>query len=279
MRTLDARVVGEVKGWNDKKDKIENESDNHHLVATVELVVNQERGHVIPDKRHADIDQIIQPTDHDRVVVRQQSVDELRLEEFVAVEEHVIGKPSTTSRDETWTKVRNGQLERLGIVASDIRLALGNVELLRRSWHLVGSKVAQPKRAERGNRERHSIGPLGGDLRVGWVTRSVVEDEQKQDEQDLIDELTPALHEKCRSDFATTVQAIVASRDSARANSVLHTRSGCHGIFSAHTETIDEECPGIAYDPAVLSHTPSCGEHDKTQEHNDGVLYQTPSSA
>ncbi len=49
-----------------------------------------------------------------------------------------------------------------------------------------------------------------------------MEDEEKQDKDDLVEELTPALHKESHRDFAATVKAIFSSRDFSCASSVFH---------------------------------------------------------
>jgi hypothetical protein len=38
-----------------------------------------------------------------------------------------------------------------------------------------------------------------------------VEDQEQEDEEDLVEELTPSLHQKGGSDLATTVETVIAS--------------------------------------------------------------------
>ena len=106
----------------------------------------------------------------------------------------------------------------------------------------------------------------------------MMEAQEQDDEDDLIEELTPTLHQESADNFATTVKTIFSSRNLAGTNSILHTRSRGHGIFSTNTNAVEEERPGVADDPAVLSDTPSTHQHDQTSEHDRGVLNQTPAT-
>lgn len=107
----------------------------------------------------------------------------------------------------------------------------------------------------------------------------MMEDKQEDDEDDLIKELTPALHQERSRDFAASVQAILFGRYLPRANSVLHTRCGSHRVFAPNTDTVEEERPGVAYNPAIHCDTPRCGKHEQTEKHDCGILNQTPSTA
>jgi hypothetical protein len=60
----------------------------------------------------------------------------------------------------------------------------------------------------------------------------VVEAEQQDDEQDLVEELTPTLHQESAGNLAATVKTVLLGRDLAGANGVLHTGGGSHGVFT-----------------------------------------------
>ena len=106
----------------------------------------------------------------------------------------------------------------------------------------------------------------------------MVEDQEAQDQDGLVDQLTPALHQECRSNFATTMQTIFLGGDFARADRVFHTRCSRHWVLSTDADTVEEKGPDIADDPTVLSDTPCSSEHYETDEHNGGVLDKTPAS-
>lgn len=105
-----------------------------------------------------------------------------------------------------------------------------------------------------------------------------MEAEQQDDEQGLVKELTPSLHQEGASHLAAAVQPIFLGGDLARAHGVFHAGGGGHGIFAADADAVNKERPGIADDPAVLRDAPGGGDHDQTQQHDGGVLNQAPSS-
>lgn len=105
-----------------------------------------------------------------------------------------------------------------------------------------------------------------------------MEDEQKNNEDDLVPPLTPALHQESGGDLAATVESVVASRDLAGADSVLHTRGGSHRVFTSNTDAVEEQRPDVADDPAVQGGAPSRSKHEKTDEHDDCILDETPAA-
>lgn len=108
------------------------------------LIVNEERGQIVTTQRNTNVDQVVQPSSHDRLVSGRQNGNELALEELVAVEEDVIGEPGTGSSEKTGSKVGKSQLQRLDIVSSNVSLLLGQHELLRRRLHLEVTEVDEP---------------------------------------------------------------------------------------------------------------------------------------
>jgi hypothetical protein len=103
----------------------------------------------------------------------------------------------------------------------------------------------------------------------------VVENEQQDDENDLVEELSPTLHKKRTGDLSATVKAIVLGGDFSRSDSVLHTRGCGHGILTSNTDSIEEESPDVTDNPSVLGHTPCSGQHEQTHEHDYGILNET----
>lgn len=272
-------VVLVVEARHDEEDEAHHETDNLHLAATVQLVVDEERGEIVSDERDTDIAQVPQPVGDERGGVGIDDLDEIGLEELVAVEEDVVGKPATGSGQDARAEVLEGELQRLGVVSGDIALALGLLELVACTTHLVRTEVDEPQRADGRNGEGDTVGPLRGHLGVRWVAAAVVEDEQQENQDGLVEELTPTLHQEGRGDLAATVQAVVTGRDLAGTNRVFHTRSGSHGVFTTDTDTVEEERPDVADHPAVLRDTPGGGQHNQTQEHDQGVLDETPATA
>lgn len=106
-----------------------------------------------------------------------------------------------------------------------------------------------------------------------------MEDEEQDDKNDLVEELTPTLHQKGTGNFSSAVKTIVLCRNLSRPDSVLHTGSCSHGVFASNTDAIEEESPYVADDPAVLSNTPGSSKHQKTDEHDGGILNETKTTA
>ena len=106
----------------------------------------------------------------------------------------------------------------------------------------------------------------------------MVEHEQEEDEQHLVEELAPPLHQESTGDFSAPMKTVLFGRDLARTDGVLHTRRGCHGILATHANTVEEKRPNVADDPAILSDTPRAHQHDEADEHDRGILNETPTS-
>lgn len=286
-------IVGVVESWNHEADEVAKETNDLHPLATIILVVDQEGSQIVAHERDADVQKVPQPADHDRISSTRNSFDELSLEQFVAVEEDVIGVPGTRSCKNTSTEVGEGQAQRLGIVASNRSLFLGLLKRPRCGPHFVGTVVAEPEGSNGRNGKGNAVCPLCQGLAI-WGRTAAVENQQQQDEDDLVEELSPALHQEGRSHFAATVQTVFASGNLARANSVFHSRRGSHGVFTANTDSVEEQRPNVANNPSVWGmsvrvyatwvriHTkckpPRCREHEKSEEHDNGVLNKTPSS-
>jgi len=164
----------------------------------------------------------------------------LSLEELVAVEEDVVGEPGAGGGDETGTEVSEGHLQRLDIVASNGLLFLRDRQLLRGGLHLVETEVNEPERANSRDGEGDAVGPLHRVRGVRRSSLSGVEDQEQEDKKDLVEELTPTLHQESRSNLAATVKTVVASRDFARANGVLHTRGGSHGVLATNPDAVEK---------------------------------------
>lgn len=90
--------------------------------------------------------------------------------------------------------------------------------------------------------------------------------------------MTPALHEEGHGDTATTVETILLGGHLASSNGILKGRGSSNRILATDTQRVEKERPSIADDPALKSQAPTGSEHEKTNEHDDGVLNQTPSA-
>ena len=67
-----------------------------------------------------------------------------------------------------------------------------------------------------------------------------MEDEEQDDQDDLVEELSPTLHQESTGNFPATVKTIVLGRDFSGADSVLHTSSRSHGVLASNTDTVEE---------------------------------------
>ena len=99
-----------------------------------------------------------------------------------------------------------------------------------------------------------------------------MEDEEQEDQNDLVEELTPTLHQESACDFSTSVETIFLGRDFAGTDGVLHTRCSSHRVLTTNTDPVEEERPDVADHPSILSDTPCRGQHDKPDKHDCGIL-------
>ena len=235
-------------------------------------------GRVVSAKRDTDVDQVVQPSGHDRFAVVGDGGDEFGLEQLVAVEEDVVTVPAARGCDEARAEVGESKLEGLSIVAGHLGLLLRCSQLLAGGSHLESTEVNQPECTDRWDGKGDTVGPLCGHFRVWWVPASVVETQQGNNEDGLIEELTPPLHQESAGDFAASVKTIFLGGDFARANGVLHAGCCCHGVFTTDTNAVKEKGPCVADDPTVQGGTPSTDQHDETEKHDGCILDQTPST-
>lgn len=170
-------------------------------------------GQVISHQGNPNVDQIVQPSGHDGSALVGDDLDEFTLKQLVPVEEHVIGEPPSRGGDHPGSKVRKGQLQRIRVVPGHLALLLRGHQLLARRAHLEGSVVDQPQRADGRNGERNPIGPLRRQSGIRRVSGTVVKAEQQQNEEHLVEELPPSLHQESTGHFAAPVQAIFPGGD------------------------------------------------------------------
>ena len=83
-----------------------------------------------------------------------------------------------------------------------------------------------------------------------------MEDEERKNEDDLVEELTPPLHQESHCDVSSTVETVGLGRDATRSSSILHGCSSSHGIFSTDTDTVHEERPSVANNPSIETRSP-----------------------
>lgn len=274
-----ARVVIVLEGGDDEHEEAHEEANLLHVLAAVHLVVNEERSKVVSAHGDSDVDQVPGPGGEDGVVGARDDVDELRLEELVAVEEDIVAEPSAGSGKETATEVSETVSEGVQVVAGNVGSLLSLCELLGGVGHAVGTVVEKPESADGGEGEGETEGVLSSRGRVRGRALALVEDGEEDNEDDLVDELTPALHQEGGGDTAATVQTILTSRELAVGGGTLERRCSSDGILATDTETVEEERPGVADDPALKGETPAGSEHEKTDEHDGSILDETPASA
>lgn len=274
-----ATVVLVVEGRDDKHEEAHEESNLLHHLATIHLVVDEERSEVVSAKRDDDVDQAPRPSGQKRLGVVGNDLDELTLEQLVAVEENVVAEPSTSSSQETTTKVGETSAESVEIIAGDVGAGLGLGELTRGMRHLPGSEVNQPESTNGRESKGQTESPLSSGSAVRRATLTLVENDEEDNEHDLVDELTPTLHEESHGDSATTVKTIFLGGELSRGSSVFERRGSSDGVFTTNTQAVEEERPSVANDPTLEGHAPRGSEHEKTDEHDDGVLDETPATA
>ena len=153
MNAVDTGVVLVVEGRNDEQDEIHQETDLLHILPSVKLVVNKEGGQVVSTKRDSDIDQVPEPAGHDGCVCGFNNLDEIRLEELVAIEEDVVTEPGSSCGKKTTSEVLDAEVKRLHVVSGDLSLLLIDVELSACQWHLVPTVVDKPESTNSGDCE------------------------------------------------------------------------------------------------------------------------------
>jgi hypothetical protein len=105
--------------------------------------------------------------------------NELRLEQFVPIEEKVITKPCTRGRQKTASKMRKCKAKRFGIITSDIRSLLGDLQLMACQRHLVGAMVNKPRGTNSGYGEGNSEDILSYSRFVRAIAVSAIENEKQ----------------------------------------------------------------------------------------------------
>ncbi len=143
---LFAGVVLELERRDNEEDEVHEESNHLHLLATIQLVVDEKRflssqyvairgivkltRKIVSHKRNADIDQIVQPARHDGGAAIGDHCDEFALEQLVPVEENIIGEPSSSSRNQSRSKVGQCKFKRFGVISGDFALLFRYDQLL-----------------------------------------------------------------------------------------------------------------------------------------------------
>jgi hypothetical protein len=280
---------------DDEEDEIGEETNVLETLPSDELVVDDEGGHVVSDKRDSTVEQVPVPSDNDRVVTRADDLDKDRLEQLVSVETKVVGEPTKGGSKDSTAKVAEDKFERGDVVSGlvDSSVFLGSHQGSRRVLELVVTVVRQPEGRKSHDTELNSEDPLGRDLAVRRVAATVVEAQQEDDQDGLVEELTPSLHEEGQDDVSTSMKLVITAVDRLAASlSLVLERSGrSHGVsinsksgsvecsvvkrarrctkpqtqvdsLSTDTNTVNEQTPSIHDSPAAQGGSPHGGQHD-----------------
>ena len=106
----------------------------------------------------------------------------------------------------------------------------------------------------------------------------MVKDDKKNDQDDLIEELSPALHQEGTRHLSSTVKAIFTGTYFAGAHSILHAGCRSHRVFATDANPVEEQTPSVKDNPPVLGRCPRSSKHEKSNEHDDSILNETPPS-
>ena len=200
---------------DEEEDKVGKETNVLYTLPSDKLVVDNEGGHVVSDKRDSTVEQVPVPSDDDGVVTRADDLDEDRLEQLVSVETKVVGEPPEGRGKDSAAKVAEDELERGDVVTGlvDSSVLLGSHQSSGRVLELVVTVVGQPESGESHDTELNSEDPLGRNLAVGRVAAAMVEAQQEDDQDGLVEELTPSLHEEGQDDVSASVEFVVTAVD------------------------------------------------------------------
>ena len=169
-------VVCEVEAGDDEEDEIHEEADHLHPLSAVEFVVDEEGGEVVSAQGDAHVDEIVEPTRHDRFATMGDFTNEFRLKELVAVEENVVCEPAARCGNHAGPEIRERHLQAVDVVTCDFLLLLRGLQLLACRSHLVCPVVYEPKSSYSGDGEADAISPLRGDFAVRIIPAAVMED-------------------------------------------------------------------------------------------------------
>ena len=75
-----------------------------------ELVVHQERRHVVATQTDTDVEQIVQPANHDRFISGKEHGNKPTLEQLVAIEKDVVHEPATSGGKHTKAEVGESEV-------------------------------------------------------------------------------------------------------------------------------------------------------------------------
>lgn len=160
---------------------------------------------IVSNKRNADVDEIIEPPRHDGGAAISNDRDKLTLKELISIKENVIGKPCSRRGNHSRSKICKCKSERLGIVSRHFTLPLRCNQLLTGRPHLICSVIDEPECSNGRNSKGDAVSPLCGEGGIRWVPAPVMKAEEKEDQEDLVEELAPALHQEGAGHFAASV--------------------------------------------------------------------------
>lgn len=207
---------------------------------------------IVSNKRNADVDEIIKPSRHDGGAMISNDFDEFALKELISIKENVVSKPCSGSGNQSRPKICKGESERVGIVSGYLALPLRCGQLLTGGLHLICSVVDEPEGSNSWDGKGDAVSPLCGQGRIRWVPTSVMEAEKEENQEDLVEELAPALHQEGARHFTASMETVLFCRDFARADGVFHPACRCHRIFAADADSVEEEGPNVADNPSIL---------------------------
>lgn len=160
MDTGGAGVVLVLESRDDEHQEAHEEANLLHQLSAIKFVVDEKTGKVVSNQGDGDVDQIPRPRGQDGVGVVVDDLDELALEELVAVEEHVVAEPSASSSKKTTAEVAEAVSKSGDVVSSNVGLALGILQLLRGLGHLPSSVVDEPEGSDSRKGEGQTEGKL-----------------------------------------------------------------------------------------------------------------------
>lgn len=84
----------------------------------------------------------------------------------------------------------------------------------------------------------------------------MVKAKKEENQEELVEELTPALHQEGACHFAASMETVLFRRDFPGSDGVFHPACRRHWVFAPDADSVEEEGPDVADDPSVLGQTP-----------------------
>ena len=169
-------------------------------------MIDENCSHIVSNEGATDVEEIPVPTaDNCRIWI--EDFDEDGLEDFVAVEEEIVAKPSSSGADKAMPVMRHDQFERFDIVAGDTGLTLRQFQVSIGELEFVDTMVQEPESESKDEGKRNAECPLCAEFTV-WGVSAAMENEEADDEDSLISQLTPSLHGKSEEDVASAMHSV-----------------------------------------------------------------------